>query len=225
MKKPLKKAVGYLRTSSATNLEGDSEKRQEEAIHAYALTYGYELVISVWDKAVSGMNPVRSRKGMKYLIDYCHVHSIDTIICERADRFSRDIVVQELGFRDLQSYGINIIPADAPDYFSDASPALKMIRQILGVIAEYMKDSTVHQLKGARERIKKTGKKCEGRKSLEEIYGRRIVTRAKKLRKQGKGSKPLLSLRDVASALHHEGFSQGSGKPLKAPQIKRLLEG
>ena len=225
MPKTLKKAVGYLRTSSATNVEGDSEKRQQEAIHAYAKAYGYEVVISAWDEAVSGTDPVRSRQGMSALIKYCEEHSIDTIICERADRFSRDVVVQELGFQDLKSLGIHIIPADAPNYFSDGSPSMKMIRQILGVIAEYQKDSTVQQLKVARDRVKAETGKCEGRKSLEERYGRRIFTRAKKLRKQGKGSKLLLSYRDIASALFHEGFSQESGKPLAAPQIKRLLEG
>ena len=46
------KAVYYIRTSSATNLEGDSEARQKEAINSYSYKNAYELVQGAYDQAV-----------------------------------------------------------------------------------------------------------------------------------------------------------------------------
>ena len=52
------KAVMYLRTSSATNLDGDSENRQKEAIHAYAENNSLEIVSGAYDQAVRGSDMV-----------------------------------------------------------------------------------------------------------------------------------------------------------------------
>jgi DNA invertase Pin-like site-specific DNA recombinase len=51
-----RRAVAYLRTSSAANVgeEKDSAKRQTEAICAYAGRNGIEVVASFYDAAVSG---------------------------------------------------------------------------------------------------------------------------------------------------------------------------
>jgi hypothetical protein len=84
---------------------------------------------------------------------------------------------QELGYQELKNAGFKLIPADTPTYFEEDNPSLKMIRQILGAVAEYQKDDLIAKLKGARDRKKKINKesktiltingdgKCEGRKS------------------------------------------------------------
>ena len=46
------KAVIYIRTSSATNLEGDSEDRQRDAVGRYAESQGYEIVSGAYDQSV-----------------------------------------------------------------------------------------------------------------------------------------------------------------------------
>jgi len=43
-------------------------------------------------------------------------------------------------------------------------------RQVLGAIAEFDKAMTVAKLRGARGRKRKANGKCEGRKSLAEMY-------------------------------------------------------
>ena len=65
------KAVYYIRTSSATNLEGDSEERQKVAIYTYAEKHGYEIVQGAYDEAVKGTDPIPEREGFSELIDYC----------------------------------------------------------------------------------------------------------------------------------------------------------
>ena len=58
-------AIGYLRTSSATNVgEGkDSEARQRKAIEGYAKTAGMVIVDWFYDKAVRGADAITDRPG------------------------------------------------------------------------------------------------------------------------------------------------------------------
>ena len=214
------KAVMYLRTSSATNLDGDSENRQKEAIHAYAENNSLEIVSGAYDQAVRGTDMVMDRRGFSDLIGYCISHKIDKVLCENASRFARDLVVQEMGYQELKKLGINLIPVDAPDYFSGGNPSLDMIRQILGAVSQFEKSNLVSKLRGARDRIRSKGLKCEGRKSLDEIYGSKISSKAKQLYKMNR-----MSLAKVSSALASNGFVQPStGKPLTAMQVMRLIK-
>ena len=74
------KAVYYIRTSSATNLEGDSEDRQKEAINAYAEKNAYELVQGAYDQAVKGTDYIADREGFSKLLEYCLEHDVKVIL-------------------------------------------------------------------------------------------------------------------------------------------------
>jgi DNA invertase Pin-like site-specific DNA recombinase len=45
-----------------------------------------------------------------------------TILVETANRFARDLMVQEIGFAILSARGINLIAADSPSSFLDDTP-------------------------------------------------------------------------------------------------------
>ena len=217
------KAVYYIRTSSATNLDGDSEERQKVAIYAYAEKNGYEIVQGAYDQAVKGSDFTGEREGYKSLLEYCLANDVQVILCENASRFARDVIVQELGYRELKKLNLTLIPVDAPDYFSGDSPSLTMIRQILGAVSEFEKSNLVSKLRGARERIKAEKGKCGGRKSLEEIYGetkfKRLVKRTMTLKGSG------LSLARIADGLWDEGWMQPSTlRPYNKSQIRRLIQ-
>src|SRR5262249_7755839 len=130
----------YLRTSSAANVKGDnnpdadSDTRQRTAIEAYAASHGMAVVSEFYDAAVPGSDPILDREGFRTMLDRCSGDGVKVILVERADRFARDVVVQELGLRMLRAQGIEVIPVDAPTYFHGDSdnPSLKMIRQMLG---------------------------------------------------------------------------------------------
>ena len=117
----------YLRTSSATNIDGDSQDRQISAIESYAKANGMEIAVKVSDLAVKGSDSIHDRKGFAKLIQYCLDNNVDTILCENASRFARDVIVQELGYRELKALNLQLIPVDAPDYFTGDSPSLNMI--------------------------------------------------------------------------------------------------
>ena len=150
-------AIAYLRTSSATNVgaDKDSDKRQRQAIEAYAKHAGHELVGEFYDKAVSGADPIETRPGFAAMLERIESNGVRTIIVETANRFARDLMVQEVGYARLQDRGITLIAADSPNAFQDDTPTAKLVRQVLGAIAEFDKAMTVAKLRGARERKRK----------------------------------------------------------------------
>ena len=213
----------YLRTSSATNLGGDSEERQKDAIRKFADLQDMEIVSGAYDQAVKGSDSIHEREGFAQLIQYCLDNDVTTILCENASRFARDVIVQELGYRELKKLNLQLIPVDAPDYFTGDSPSLNMIRQILGAVSEFEKSNLVSKLRGARERIKLRDGKCEGRKNLEEILSKgafaTMMKIIKRLREQNK------SYASIAEVLADKGYSQPStGNPYNRSQIMRLIK-
>ncbi len=87
MGKEDKKAVAYLRTSSAANVgaDKDSEKRQRAAIEAFAKVAGFEIVATFYDAAVSGADPVTDRPGFADMRERLMSNGAKTIIVESPD--------------------------------------------------------------------------------------------------------------------------------------------
>ena len=108
---------------------------------------------------------------------------VRTIIVETANRFARDPMVQGFGHAVLRGRGIDLIAADKHTSFLDDTPTAKLVRQVLGAIAEFDKAMTVAKLRGARERKRRDEGKCEGRKSHAE-QNPELVALAKRLRRQ-----------------------------------------
>ena len=223
--KTLTEAVAYLRTSSAANVgaDKDSEKRQRAAIEAFARAAGYELVDAFYDEAVSGADHVTSRPGFTAMMERIASNSVRTIIVETANRFARDLIVQETGYALLKEQGIELIAADKPDAFLDDTPTAKLIRQVLGAVSEFEKAMVVTKLKGARDRKRATGVKVEGRKSYKEMNPE-LVAMAKKLHRYPIHGKRR-SLRDVSSALAQAGFLTRTGRPYTAEAVSRMVNG
>jgi DNA invertase Pin-like site-specific DNA recombinase len=214
----LVEAVGYLRTSSATNVgEGkDSEARQRKAIEAHAKRAGMVIVDWYYDAAVSGADPVQTRPGFAAMLARIASNGVRTIIVETANRFARDLMVQEVGFEMLQDLGVTLIAADSPEAFLDDGPTATLIRQVLGAVAQFDKAMTVAKLKGARDRKRRESGKCEGRKSYAEKMPA-TVARAKALHAEG------LSYRRISAQLAAEGHLTGGGKPHAASAVQTML--
>src|SRR5262245_45053801 len=165
MSKALQAAVSYLRTSSAANVRADkdSDKRQRAAIEAFAKRAGFIMVGEYYDAAVSGADPVDQRPGFAEMLQRLAVNGATTIIVESPDRFARDLAVQLAGHDMLKALGIAIIPASAPDFFTEDTPTAVLVRQVLGAIAQFEKASAVAKLAAARKRKREREGRCEGR--------------------------------------------------------------
>ena len=120
-----KKAFAYYRTSSATNVSGkdkdakgkdgdkpkkkglsedkDSRVRQELAVRAYASANDLEIVGEFYDAAVSGADMIHKRPGFEEMLKAILGNGVRTILVETANRFARDLIVQETGYQYLKN--------------------------------------------------------------------------------------------------------------------------
>lgn len=208
-----------MRTSSATNVgEGkDSEVRQRAAIDGYAAEAGFVVVDWFYDAAVKGVDPVTERPGFAAMLDRIAGNGVRTILVESPDRFARDLAVQLAGHDYLRRLDIVLIPASAPDFFTEDTPTGVLVRQVLGAIAQFEKATMVAKLRAARERKKARTGKCEGRKSYAEMNPD-LVAAAKLL-------SPGRSLRAIAAELARSGYLGPNGAPYSASSVKSMLGG
>ena len=217
-------AIGYMRTSSATNVgDGkDSEARQRKAIEGYANAAGVVIVDWFYDAAVSGADAIEERPGFAALLARIAGNGVRTIIVETANRFARDLMVQEVGFAMLRDLGVTLIAADSPSSFLDDGPTSKLIRQILGAVSEFDKAMTVAKLKGARDRVRRARGKCEGRKGYAEREGgQELIALAQQLRGNHEGRPK--SLRKIAAELARAGYVTPSGRQYSASAVASML--
>jgi DNA invertase Pin-like site-specific DNA recombinase len=227
MAKEMRKAVAYLRTSSAANVgaDKDSDKRQLAAIRAFAQANGFEVVAVYYDAAVSGADPVTERPGFMEMLARVVSNGAKTILVESPDRFARDLAVQLAGHDMLKGMGIALIPATAPDFFTEDTPTAVLVRQVLGAIAQFEKASTVAKLAAARKRKREATGKCEGRKGHAELRPA-VVKLARELRHAGAGRKPksgVLSLRAIAAELAAAGHVNEAGRPYNPKSVAAML--
>lgn len=215
-------AVAYFRTSSAANVgaDKDSERRQREAVMAYAKARRLTVVDQFYDAAVSGADQIDTRPGFVALLDRCKADGITIVLVETASRFARDLAVQLTGHAMMRQLGIELVPVDAPSHFTDPTPTAEMVRQILGAVSQFEKASLVAKLRHARDRKRAEQGRCEGRKPVPD----EVVAMAKKLARLSPKTGKRRSLRAISAELAAAGYTQVSGKPYLAGSIKRMLE-
>ncbi|MDP9090728.1 MAG: recombinase family protein [Pseudomonadota bacterium] len=218
MKTPNRTACAYYRTSSATNVgsDKDSLKRQQDAVRAYCGAAGIEVVREFYDAAVSGADPVDSRPGFCEMVAYMLGDGARTVLVETANRFARDLIVQETGHKMLKGKGIELVAVDSPDSFVADTPTADFIRQVLGAVAQLEKAMLVSKLRGARDRKRRATGRCEGNPAFGTIP-QAAVQAAKAARIER------LTLRAVSARLAANGLVSQSGLPYSPSAIRTML--
>ncbi len=210
-------AFGYLRVSSKGQVEGDGFARQLEAIRSYAKGAGCRLVKVFREEGVSGTTDLENRPALMELFEALAANGTRLILIEKLDRLARDLMVQETIIGDLRKRGFELISVTEPDLLR-RDPTRILMRQIFGAIAQYEKAMIVAKLRGARQRVKATHGRCEGRKP----YGyysdeRPILDRMRKLRAGGTG------FDRIADSLNSEGLKPRSGLRWWGKTINKIL--
>jgi DNA invertase Pin-like site-specific DNA recombinase len=144
---------------------------------------------------------------------------VETVIIERLDRLARDLMVQENILNDMQKNGVSVISTTEGDLLED-DPTRKLVRQVLGAIAEYDKTMLVLKLKVARDRKRKNGK-CEGRKSYQETDPN-LIARVKQLRRKPRNGKRM-ALKKVLEVIQAEGFKTATGEEFTEATMRNLI--
>lgn len=223
----MKTAAAYYRTSSATNVGGDkdSEKRQRDAVEAYAKSSGIKIVDSFYDAAVSGDDDLATREGFAEMLDCIEGNGVRTVLIESADRLARKVLVQEVGIIALQERGVQCITSSGLDLTDDTDEFKVAMRQVAGVFAQLEKARLVRKLKGARDRKSKApGKRIEGRKAWAELDPE-LVRQAKRLHRRNPRTGKRRSLRRISKELDVLGYRNSKGKPFAAASVQRMVAG
>ena len=171
-----KEVVGYYRTSSTSNVKGDSRTRQSISVKNYSKTKGWNVTGEFYD-VISGTTNILERKEFVEMLSYCEMNSIDTILFEGSDRLSRDLIVNETSYEYLTKLGYTLISVKNDKTFTETTPTGILIRQILSTISSFEKNNLVEKLRVSRERKSKLNKsrglldrngkgKCGGKKKL-----------------------------------------------------------
>lgn len=178
---------------------------------------------SFYDAAVSGADPLDTRPGFADLLAFLDAEpDVRTIVVETANRFARDLIVQETGFAQLQNLGINLIAADSPSSFTEDTPTAIMVRQILGAVSQFEKASLVAKLRGARTRMRAAEGKCEGRKSHAEARPD-AVAMARRLHRRSPKTGQRRSLRTISAELAAAGFLNERGQPFNPKSVAAMV--
>jgi len=206
------KAFAYLRVSTESQVKGDGFPRQEQAIRAYAEAHDLQIEDIFKEEGVSGTAENRPALARLMVSLEKNGHGIKVVIVEKLDRLARDLMVQEAIIRDFQKHDFNLISTmEGPDLCGD-DPTRKLVRQIMGSIAEYDKTMLVAKLTAARERVRIRDGKCGGRKGYWETEkGRAILNRIQGLRQKPKSGKRR-TWQEIADVLNAEGVTKMNGE-------------
>lgn len=222
MSREKRKAVAYLRTSSAANVgaDKDSTQRQRAAIASFARRGGFNLVDEFNDEAVSGADAIESRPGFSALLDRIESNGVRVVLVEDASRFARHVLIQELGVMALQQRGVQVFTASGDELTATDDPSKVMVRQMMAAFAQFEKARLVSKLAVARKRKREATGKCEGRKSLAETKPEAVAL-AKALRRKTKEGRK--SLRAIAAELEKAGHLNERGVAYNPKSVAAML--
>jgi len=214
----LTKAFGYLRVSSNGQVDGDGFTRQKVAIEAYAAANGLQVVEWFEESGVSGTKDLADRPALQEMLLALLSNGVRTVLTEKLDRLARDLMIQEAIINDLQKRGMTLVSVMEPDLCT-TDPSRKLIRQIMGAIAEYDRTMIVLKTRAARQRIKAATGKCEGKKS----YGHYAnesdnLKRINELRTAG------ANFERIAATLNEEGRKTRTGGEWFGSTVNRICK-
>jgi DNA invertase Pin-like site-specific DNA recombinase len=205
--------LGYIRVSSTGQLDGDGPERQRNAILAFVSANSELVLDTMFSEAVSGTIDGLDRPEFARLLEYIDGNAdrrIQFVVIERLDRLARDLMVQEVLIRELAKRQIKLFATDqglVDLVGGDKDPTRKLIRQVIGALAEWEKSNLVRKLRVARERVKAAKGWCGGNVSYGTLAGEGPVL---DLMLSLRGT---MTLRQMADVLNDEGFSKRNGKP------------
>lgn len=179
--------IGYIRVSSKGQMEGDGPARQSDAIQKFCEAHNITLTNTFTEEGVSGTVEGMDREAFSNMVSWIERNNdgftpddcrfIGAVVVERLDRLARDLMVSEILLKELRTRGIKVFAADQGALIdmanNEGDPTRKLIRQIIGALAEWEKSQLVLKLRIARERKKRQGFRMCG----EVPYGKTVTER------------------------------------------------
>jgi site-specific DNA recombinase len=218
--------LGYVRVSTedqATN--GCSLAAQEAKVRAHAFASDRELAEVIVDDGYSAKN--LDRPGMQRLIELIRAGRVASVTAVKLDRFTRS--VRDLAdLLDLaKKHDLALVSVG--ESLDTSSASGRMVVNILGVLAQWERETTAERTSVAMQHMKAQGLFTGGKRPR---YGYRLADGAlvpdpreqegldliRSMRAEG------ASLRKIAAALTKAGFAPPSGSRWHATSVESVLQ-
>lgn len=164
----MKTAIGYVRVSGDSQVDGDGFTRQSDKICTAAERHGFFVKAIYYDGGISGTSEAADRPALSALLAELTRKDRDeevAVIVENSTRLARDTFIEEMILRRCVTAGISVYGADNwTDLTVSGSdnPTALLTRKLLGAFAEFEKNMIVQRLRTSRDRIREKFGKCEG---------------------------------------------------------------
>lgn len=225
--------VAYLRVSTDRQAEeGLGLQIQEDAIRHWARAKGAVVAAVHADEGVSGSNGLDSREALPEALDALRRGEADGLVVYRLDRLARDLIIQETLLAEVKRLGGEVFstsPAEA-GYLTDDpdDPSRKLIRQVLGAVAEYERSMIALRLRSGRKRKAQGGGyaygsppfglRVEDGELVPDESEQETLRRARALQNGG------ASIREIVSTLNEEGRRTKRGARWHPTTVARILD-
>jgi len=212
------KTFGYVRVSSVGQVSGDGPERQETAIRSFCGLHGVKLDWCYCENGVSGTVDGLSRAVLAGIMEQAPC----AIVIERMDRLARDLMVQEVFLKECREHKVQVFSTDQGALIdvasNDGDPTRKLIRQVLGALAEWEKSALVLKLRKARDRQRQQKGRCEGPLPYGSLPGEKeTLDKIRRWRDRG------LSLNRIALVLNRRKIPTRFGKQWRKNTISGFL--
>lgn len=218
------KLNAYLRTSTESQEEGLETQRAE--IRAWVKSQGHTVAGWYVDEGISGSNGLDSRIGLADALA-----SRLPIVVYKLDRLARDLVIQETILGQAKREGTRIFSTLATEdaYLEDdpKDPTRKLIRQVLGAVADYERAMIRLRMAAGANRKKANGGyagggipfgfRTEGHDLVSDASERKALKVMRELRSRGD------SLREIARELDSQGLKPRKGESWHPHSVSRIL--
>jgi DNA invertase Pin-like site-specific DNA recombinase len=226
------KLVAYLRVSTDAQTEGLGLDVQKAAIIEWADAHGQQIAASFTDAGVSGSNGLETRTGLANAFSALRNGDAAGLVVYRLDRLARDLIIQEQLLAEARQHSWAVFSTSSGEaaYVEDdpGDPSRKMIRQVLGAVAEYERSMIALRLRSGRTRKAEAGGFAYGSPpyGYEAVDGELVpvadeqatLGRIRRLHDDGK------SFRFIARTLNGEGVKPRRGRTWHPGVLLRLVD-
>ena len=223
--------AGYIRVSTEGQVDAFGKDVQIEAQTRWSALNGHTVTEWFEEDAVSGKTDGGDRPVLASLL--ARAGEFDGILFFDATRIARRLYVQETLLGLVWATGLKVFTTTAGELEQDdEDPTRILIRQILGVVAEFDHRSTVKRLHGAR-RIKssqggyiggvtKYGQSVVGVGKVAQFVTNEVESRV--IEKIIQDRHDGFSLREIAQGLNTKGVPTKMGKTWTPVQVSRIIQ-